>query len=141
MELDHVLVAVADLATAAREIEEQYGLVLLEGGRHPGWGTANRIVPLGESYVELVAVVDPAEAAESAFGRWVSEAQPQLAQPLGWAVRTHELDHVAKDNLAQRSREDDARNGGLAFVHDDRESMAAEPLGKAIGVAMDVARS
>jgi hypothetical protein len=40
-------------------------------------------VPLDEAYLELVAVVDEAEAAESAFGRWVAGAQPPFARPLG----------------------------------------------------------
>ena len=96
MELDHVLIAVAELETAAREIEARYGLASVEGGRHPGWGTANRIVPLGAAYLELVAVVDEAEATESVFGRWVAAAHPRLARPLGWAVRTRELDRVAR---------------------------------------------
>jgi Glyoxalase-like domain len=53
-------------------------------------------VPLGEAYLELVAVVDESEAAQSPFGRWVAAAQSKLAQPLGWAVRTDELDDVAR---------------------------------------------
>jgi hypothetical protein len=96
LELDHVLIAVADLAAASREIEARYGLASTEGGRHPGWGTSNRIVPLGEAYLELVAVVDQAEAAQSPFGRWVAGVRPGLCEPLGWAVRTHELDAVAR---------------------------------------------
>jgi hypothetical protein len=96
LKLDHVLIAVNDLAAAAREIEARYGLASIEGGRHPGWGTANRIVPLGEAYLEQVAVVDEAEAAQSPFGRWVAGACSRLAQPLGWAVRTHRLDDVAR---------------------------------------------
>src|SRR6266566_4075646 len=96
LELDHVLIAVADLATAGREIEARHGLASIEGGRHPGWGTANRIVPLGEAYLELVAVVDQAEAAQSPFGRWVTGVHSNRAQPLGWAVRTHQLDDVAR---------------------------------------------
>ena len=68
----------------------------MEGGRHPGWGTANRIVPLGGAYLELVAVVDPEEAAESGFGRWVAAARPDPLQLLGWAVRTDELDAFAQ---------------------------------------------
>jgi hypothetical protein len=95
LQLDHVVIAVADLATAAREIEARQGLTSLEGGRHPGWGTANRIVPLGDTYLELVAVVDENEAARSRFGSWVAAAQPALVRPLGWAVRTEELDVVA----------------------------------------------
>jgi hypothetical protein len=96
VELDHVLIAVADLTTAAQEIEARYGLASIEGGRHPGWGTANRIVPLGETYLELIAVVDEVEAASSVFGRWVSGMRPALGRPLGWAVRTGELDDVAR---------------------------------------------
>jgi hypothetical protein len=71
MEVDHVLIAVDDLEAAAKEVEERYGLASVEGGRHQGFGTANRIVPLGETYLELVAVVDDEEAAASGFGSWV----------------------------------------------------------------------
>ena len=75
------------------EFEGRYGLVSVEGGRHADWGTANRIVPLGDSYLELIAVVDPAEASQSAFGRWVANAR--TGRPLGWAVRTDDLGAVA----------------------------------------------
>ena len=91
-----MLIVVSDLAAAAREIEARHGLASIEGGRHPGWGTANRIIPLGESYLELLTVVDESEAAQSPFGRWVGAVHPKLAQPLGWAVRTHQLDDVAR---------------------------------------------
>ena len=96
LKLDHVVIAVSDLTAATQEIEARYGLAAIEGGRHPGWGTANRIVPLGDAYLELVAVVDETEAAQSAFGRWVAGAHPGLARPLGWVVRTHRLDEVAR---------------------------------------------
>jgi hypothetical protein len=95
VELDHVLIAVTDLATVAREIQARCGLACVEGGRHPGWGTANRIVPLGTSYLELIAVVDQARAADSSVGRWVASGASRLGRPLGWAVRTGELDKVA----------------------------------------------
>jgi hypothetical protein len=58
LELDHVLIAVIDLDAAASAFAADHGLDSVTGGRHPGWGTANRIVPLGETYLELVAVVD-----------------------------------------------------------------------------------
>ena len=93
MELDHVLIAVSDLESAARQVEDRYALASVEGGRHQGLGTANRIVPLGETYLELVAVVDEAEAAESGFGSWV--AGGDLPRLLGWCVRTDDLDSVA----------------------------------------------
>lgn len=90
-----MLIAVADLAAAAREMEERHGLASIEGGRHPGWGTANRIVPLDETYLELVAVVDEAEAKQSVFGRWVASANTS-GQPIGWAVRTNDIEDVGR---------------------------------------------
>jgi len=94
LELDHVLIAVDDLASAANEVERRFGLASVEGGRHPGWGTANRIVPLGTSYLELIAVVDAAEAEGSFVGRWVGAGAGGL-RLLGWAVRPDDLDAVA----------------------------------------------
>jgi len=95
LELDHVLIAVDDLATAAEEVDRRLGLASVAGGRHPGWGTANRIVPLGTSYLELIAVVDAAEAEESSIGRWVGSGSDG-SRLLGWAVRPRDLDAVAR---------------------------------------------
>ena len=91
--IDHVLVAVDDLVAAGTIVEARHGLASVDGGSHPGWGTANRIVPLGDAYLELIAVFDPDLAARRAFGRWVATAAP--GEPLGWAVRTDALDEVA----------------------------------------------
>ena len=95
MELDHVLFAVTDLEAAAREFDSRYGLSSVDGGRHRDWGTANRIVPLGSSYLELIAVVDAGVAAGSSFGRWVGDGATDSGRPIGWAVRTSGVDDVA----------------------------------------------
>ena len=94
MHLDHVVLGVADLDEAADRLSRRFGLTALPGGRHPGWGTANRIVPLGPCYLELVTVVDPSEAAASDFGRWVL-AMLAGASAVGWAVRTSDISAVA----------------------------------------------
>jgi hypothetical protein len=97
LELDHVLIAVPDLDEAARAFEARHGLASVAGGRHAGWGTANRIVPLGDAYVELITVVDEREAAGSAFGRWVADhIRSAPGRPLGWVARTDRLDDVAE---------------------------------------------
>ena len=96
MELDHAVIAVRDLEAAGRELERRYGLSSVEGGRHAGWGTANRIVPLGQAYLELITVVDEDEAAGSAFGSWVAAGmRREPGRPLGWVARTDRLDEVA----------------------------------------------
>jgi hypothetical protein len=96
LELDHAVIAVPDLDAGARELERRYGLSSVEGGRHAGWGTANRLAPLGEAYLELITVVDEEEAARSAFGSWVATGIERApGRPLGWVARTDRLDEVA----------------------------------------------
>lgn len=124
-----MLVAVTDLAAAAGEMEARHGLSSVQGGRHPGWGTANRIVPLGGTYVELIAVVDPAEAAGSAFGSWVAAAATNEGRPLGWAVRTDDLEDVAGRlglPIDAKSRKD-ASGRTLRWRVAGIEAAAAEP--------------
>jgi hypothetical protein len=92
LRIDHVLYAVSDLEAGGTRFEEDLGLESVPGGRHPNWGTANRIVQLGPDYVELVGVVDAETAASSDFGKLVRDAGEGL---VGWAVATDDLDAVA----------------------------------------------
>jgi Glyoxalase-like domain len=95
LRLDHVVYAVPDLDEAAVRFREEFGLDSTEGGRHERWGTANRIVPLGDQYLELVAAVDEPTAAETAFGRGVLE---RASGGGGWftmAAVADDLDAVA----------------------------------------------
>jgi catechol 2,3-dioxygenase-like lactoylglutathione lyase family enzyme len=71
--LDHVVYAVPDLERAGARWERELGLASVEGGRHVRWGTANRIVPFGTQYLEMIGVVDRDEAVGTAFGRSVLE--------------------------------------------------------------------
>jgi hypothetical protein len=93
--IDHVVVAVRDLDVAAERARRRLGLASVAGGRHPAWGTGNRIIPLGQQYVELLAAVDPAAAAASPVGTWVREAAAAGDRLVAWCVRTDELDPVA----------------------------------------------
>jgi hypothetical protein len=69
MVIDHVVMAVSDLDLAGERLFREHGLASVPGGTHPRWGTANRIVPLGDQYVELAAVVDLELGSANAFGR------------------------------------------------------------------------
>lgn len=95
LELDHIVVCVPDLAEAARDYEERLGLTSVDGGRHSGQGTANRLVPLGDAYIELVAVVEAKEAKTSAWGTWVMH---RAAVPGADAIclRTDDIDEVSE---------------------------------------------
>jgi hypothetical protein len=86
--LDHVILVVEDLDKASDELRRSHGLASTPGGRHPGHGTSNRIVPLGGSYLEVMAVTDPAEAASSPMGRWAMAAATDLLVPAALCLRT-----------------------------------------------------
>jgi hypothetical protein len=95
LRFDHVIMAVPDLESAAVRFQEEHGLGWVEGGRHNGHGTANRLVPLGPDYLELVAVVDRSEAARSPFGRWVGEHAGPGARA-GLCLRTLDISGLGK---------------------------------------------
>jgi hypothetical protein len=95
LRLDHVAYAVPDLDQAAVRFRQEFGLDSTEGGRHERWGTANRIVPLGDQYLELVAAVDEPVAAEIAFGRGVLERAAGGGGWLTMAAVADDLDGVA----------------------------------------------
>src|SRR5438094_8220956 len=90
--VDHVLLPVADLHDGARSLDERFGLKGIPGGRHPGVGTANVIVPLGRQYLELIAVVDQGEAASSRLGGRVARALQESRGVVAWALRRADRD-------------------------------------------------
>jgi hypothetical protein len=96
MWIDHVVLGVHDLDKAAERVAERFGLGSVAGGRHPAWGTANRIVPLGPSYLEILAVVDQAEAEASPVGRAIRDAIGDREHWISWCVATDDLEEVAR---------------------------------------------
>lgn len=94
--LDHVIVCVEDLESGAIDFQRAWGLESVTGGRHGGHGTANRIVPLGDSYIELLAVVDPEEAATSAFGRWATQHAAPPTRVDAVCLRSGRIDEIGR---------------------------------------------
>lgn len=101
MLLDHVVVAVPDLDTAVDRLRRDTGLAAAGGGPQPEWGTANRIVPLGSAFLELMAVADAAAAGRNPVGRRVQRVLAAGGGLAGWAVAVDDLDEVA-DRLGLR---------------------------------------
>ena len=89
--LVQAIVLVEDLPDARRRMEG-LGFAVAEGGRHPGRGTANLIVPFGHQYLELLAVVDDVEARSSPQGRSVLEALSRRGPGLArWSVEAIDI--------------------------------------------------
>jgi hypothetical protein len=95
LSIDHVVLGIRDIDAAARRLEGSFGLASIEGGRHAGWGTGNRIVPLGDTYVELLGVTDSREAEASPVGRAVRELVAGGDRWLCWCVAAEDLDGTA----------------------------------------------
>ena len=73
----------------------------LPGGRHAGHGTGNRIVPLGDSYIEIMGIVDEEEAAASPMGAWLRD---QTAEGDRVAALCLRIDAPGLDATAERVR-------------------------------------
>ena len=67
--LDHFIVAVPDPDGAAAELERVLGLRAGPGGRHTEYGSFNRLLWLGDSYVELLGIADRSLAEHAWFGQ------------------------------------------------------------------------
>lgn len=94
--VDHVILLARDLDHGARDLLDRHGLAARPGGRHPGHGTGNAIVPLGPDYLEIMSIVDAAEAATSQFGRAVRNALDRGDPFLALSVRTDDVESVAR---------------------------------------------
>jgi hypothetical protein len=94
--IDHVLYGTRDLDSAATMVRRELGLEAVRGGRHEGHGTHNRIVPLGNGYLELIAVADANEAAGSPIGSALTGFLDDHEEGLfAWAVAVNDVRAVA----------------------------------------------
>lgn len=96
LELSQIIYGVRDLDAATARIAAR-GLTVLDGGRHPGLGTANRIVPLGRAYFEILGVVDEAEAHANPYGAALLRQIASGDRLVRWSLRTDALDQVAAE--------------------------------------------
>lgn len=86
--IDHVILGAADLDAAMAEMERLTGVRSVIGGVHPGRGTRNALMSLGDgTYLEILAP-DPAQAIDNDEIRGLRTLT--RATPIGWAVSADE---------------------------------------------------
>ena len=90
--IDHLVVAVAEPDDAVTAFERAVGPAPTGGGRHDALGTFNRVVWLGDSYVEFIGVFDAALAAKSWVGTPALRALETGGGFATWAIATDDLD-------------------------------------------------
>jgi hypothetical protein len=89
--IDHLVIATVDPDAAAAELEVTLGLSPGGGGRHEGLGTYNRLVWLGDTYLELIGVDDPEPARASWVGAPTVRALARGGGLATWAVASDGL--------------------------------------------------
>jgi hypothetical protein len=93
--LSQIIVGVTDLDAATSRFRS-IGFDVLDGGVHPGVGTANRVIPLGAQYIELLGVVSPEQARETEYGRSLLRAIADGDRLVRWSLRTDAIGDVAE---------------------------------------------
>ncbi len=129
LHVDHVIYGVRDLDAAAHHLYRKHGLASVVGGRHPAWGTENRIVPLGDAYLELMTVFDPELAARTPLGRFVARCIARGDGFLGWMAAGEGFeDRAAALELQPESFSRRRPDGGeVRWRLAGLETMIAEP--------------
>lgn len=88
---DHIAVSADTLAEGVAWVEDRLGVALAGGGQHPHMATHNRLLGLGDLYLEVIAA-DPS-APRPAWPRWFDldrfTGAPRLAN---WVARCEGLE-------------------------------------------------
>jgi len=92
-DIDHVILGVNDLDRGIREFESRTGVTPTRGGEHPGRGTQNALVTLGNGrYLEILA---PASSQPTTAARESAVDHAQLTL-VGWALSTRAIAATVK---------------------------------------------
>lgn len=94
--LDHIIIGVNDLEQATSIFSQKLGLAASGGGIHPSGGTANRIIVIGDTYLELITARTPGEAQQSMLDR--------LAKGEGYLNFVLSSNDIEADSKAMLSR-------------------------------------
>ena len=126
--IDHIVIACSDPDAAADELEARLGLRATGAGRHTALGTFNRLIWLGDSFVELIGV----EARKLAEASWIGRPVLAAADAGGgfatWAAAT---DGIGAEVTALRA--------GGSTIDEPRPGERVRPDGRIVRWTLAVA--
>ncbi|MBZ5678818.1 MAG: VOC family protein [Acidobacteriia bacterium] len=96
--LDHILLGCNDLDQGIAFVEEHTGIRAAFGGVHPGRGTRNALLSLGDQhYLEIIAP-DPKQDSAQPFAAQTLATIKGLSNPrlIGWAAHPGDIEALAK---------------------------------------------
>lgn len=90
---DHIAISAATLEEGVAWVEDRLGLALAGGGKHGHMATHNRLIGMGDLYLEVIAA-DP-DAPRPTWPRWFDlddfAGRPRLTN---WVARVDDLDRA-----------------------------------------------
>lgn len=112
--IDHLAVVAGTLDAGCAWVEAVLGLPLVAGGKHPHMGTHNRLLRLGDLYLEVIAI-DP-DAPAPNWPRWFGldgfNGPPRLAH---WVAACEDLDAALAEAPAGAGQAVDLARGDLRW--------------------------
>jgi hypothetical protein len=95
---DHLLLGIADLDEGVAWFQEKAGVKAIMGGSHPGEGTRNALVSMGDMrYIEIISL-DPMQKRRGRIATLVQNlAVPQV---IAWAASTANIDALRRQAQA-----------------------------------------
>jgi hypothetical protein len=111
--LDHILVGSSDLDHGITIVEEHTGVRAVFGGVHPGRGTCNALLSLGDRrYLEIIAP-DPAQTQVADYGMTLLNMVKASTTPtlVGWSARPGDIEGLAQKLKFQKIHFDGPRAG------------------------------
>ena len=93
--IDHLILAIDDLEKGIESFARRTGVRPEFGGEHPGRGTANALVSLGQGrYLEILA---PASKTAKLDPSWGDTLHYPSLNPVGWALHSRDLVRTVVD--------------------------------------------
>ena len=98
VKVDHLVYAAPDLATAVESVQRLLGVRATPGGQHPGAGTRNALIALGDATSLEIIGPDP-EQPNPPQPRRFGIDDLKVPKLVTWAAKSRDLDQLTSDAL------------------------------------------